>query len=292
MISKDILKDLQYNNGVFPREALIWIIKNQKESTNNLLEILEFATQNIQTLIEDERYFAHIYAMYLLAQFREQRAYKVLINFFSIPGNIILDFTGDVVTEDLARILASVYDGNIDILKQIIENSEINEYVRTAGLQTLSTLVAVGKIDRDEVVSYFKELFEGKLEREFSNVWNSLVIESTNLCPKEVYEEIKKAFKEGLVETFFIDINDVDNALKKGKENSLRELTGSAKYFLIDNTVNELENWACFRKIDSDKKKDLLHSTSSNVKKSPKIGRNAPCPCGSGKKYKKCCLNN
>ncbi len=24
--------------------------------------------------------------------------------------------------------------------------------------------------------------------------------------------------------------------------------------------------------------------------KKPKIGRNAPCPCGSGKKYKKCCL--
>jgi preprotein translocase subunit SecA len=21
----------------------------------------------------------------------------------------------------------------------------------------------------------------------------------------------------------------------------------------------------------------------------PKVGRNAPCPCGSGKKYKKCC---
>lgn len=23
---------------------------------------------------------------------------------------------------------------------------------------------------------------------------------------------------------------------------------------------------------------------------SPKIGRNEPCPCGSGKKYKKCCM--
>ncbi len=23
----------------------------------------------------------------------------------------------------------------------------------------------------------------------------------------------------------------------------------------------------------------------------PKVGRNEPCPCGSGKKYKKCCLN-
>ena len=26
------------------------------------------------------------------------------------------------------------------------------------------------------------------------------------------------------------------------------------------------------------------------VNKEPVIGRNAPCPCGSGKKYKKCCL--
>ncbi|MBC6995220.1 SEC-C domain-containing protein [Lewinella lacunae] len=25
------------------------------------------------------------------------------------------------------------------------------------------------------------------------------------------------------------------------------------------------------------------------VRKGPKIGRNAPCPCGSGKKYKNCC---
>ena len=24
-------------------------------------------------------------------------------------------------------------------------------------------------------------------------------------------------------------------------------------------------------------------------RKSKKVGRNAPCPCGSGKKYKKCC---
>ena len=34
---------------------------------------------------------------------------------------------------------------------------------------------------------------------------------------------------------------------------------------------------------------------ASNVKtfkrNTPKIGRNAPYPCGSGKKYKKCCLN-
>ena len=27
------------------------------------------------------------------------------------------------------------------------------------------------------------------------------------------------------------------------------------------------------------------------VREEPKVGRNDPCPCGSGKKYKKCCLH-
>ena len=31
---------------------------------------------------------------------------------------------------------------------------------------------------------------------------------------------------------------------------------------------------------------------SKTVVKEPKIGRNDPCPCGSGKKYKKCCGKN
>lgn len=33
------------------------------------------------------------------------------------------------------------------------------------------------------------------------------------------------------------------------------------------------------------------YNRSQIVVKEKKIGRNEPCPCGSGKKYKKCCLN-
>jgi SWIM/SEC-C metal-binding protein len=32
----------------------------------------------------------------------------------------------------------------------------------------------------------------------------------------------------------------------------------------------------------------LLHPTATRIAEK-KVGRNAPCPCGSGKKYKKCC---
>jgi uncharacterized protein len=36
-----------------------------------------------------------------------------------------------------------------------------------------------------------------------------------------------------------------------------------------------------------------VHATNArtHIRTGPKIGRNDPCPCGSGLKYKKCCLD-
>ncbi|WP_276321945.1 SEC-C metal-binding domain-containing protein [Nitrosococcus wardiae] len=31
-------------------------------------------------------------------------------------------------------------------------------------------------------------------------------------------------------------------------------------------------------------------SSATYIRATPKVGRNDPCPCGSGKKYKKSCL--
>ncbi len=46
--------------------------------------------------------------------------------------------------------------------------------------------------------------------------------------------------------------------------------------------------------ISASKRKDIKkeYNRSRIVVNDNKIGRNEPCPCGSGKKYKKCCLNN
>jgi preprotein translocase subunit SecA len=35
----------------------------------------------------------------------------------------------------------------------------------------------------------------------------------------------------------------------------------------------------------------IQDSSSFDNPLAPKVGRNDPCPCGSGKKYKKCCMN-
>jgi len=36
---------------------------------------------------------------------------------------------------------------------------------------------------------------------------------------------------------------------------------------------------------------NLINQDKQNTKEKQKTGRNEPCPCGSGKKYKKCCLS-
>lgn len=53
-----------------------------------------------------------------------------------------------------------------------------------------------------------------------------------------------------------------------------------------------LEEWNDLLTEDRRKELYLLQKKSKTVVKPPKIGRNDPCPCGSGKKYKQCCGRN
>jgi uncharacterized protein YecA (UPF0149 family) len=47
-----------------------------------------------------------------------------------------------------------------------------------------------------------------------------------------------------------------------------------------------------FSPIEEDKLGETVSENPPNavIRRGPKIGRNDPCPCGSGRKYKKCCL--
>jgi hypothetical protein len=242
---QEILQQLATNTGTFPREAVAQAIAQREAITPELLRILVEAQHNIAHLIESDS-MPHIYAMYLLAQFREPRAYPLIVEFFSIPGDIALDTTGDVATEDLGRILASVSCGDIRLMTALIENEQANEYVRVAALRGLVTLVACGEQSRDDIVAYYHQLFQGKIARDISFVWNGLVSASNALYPEELYDDIKRAYDDELIETFFIRLADIDATLQRGKERVLDELHHNQRYSLITDTITEMEWWACF----------------------------------------------
>ncbi len=284
---REILAELEYNRGYFPHEAVQEAIRQKDKIIPELLRILENAERNIHQIEEQPSYMAHIYAMFLLAQFREKRAYSLIVDLFSHPGDTSDNIAGDFVTEDLQRVLASVCHGDTTLIKQLIENRDADEYVRNASLKALLVLVVNSEKTREEVMDYYKSLFRGKLERENSMVWNGLVLYSSYLCYEEVYEDIKKVYKDGLVDPFFIDLEDVDEYISRGWEKNLASLKSDRHYQFVEDTVECMEWWACFqpdKKVKTKPRKPL-----ETKPKRKKIGRNDPCPCGSGKKYKKCC---
>jgi hypothetical protein len=275
---QEILARLERNGGRFPRLALGEAVAAQSQITPELLSIIEYARQNVEKVREDGGYIAHLYAMYLLAQFRDERAYPALVDFFSIPGEFPLDATGDVVTEDLSRILASVSHGDTSLMERLAENEEADEYVRAAALDGMVISVAHGEKPREEVIAYFQSLFRGKLRREPSHAWSALVNCSADLHPAELLDDIKQAFEDHLVDESFVDLPWIEEMLERDREQVLKNLREDKRYGLIDNVISEMQGWACF---------DVPESAVPHVGR--KIGRNEPCPCRSGKKYKRCC---
>jgi len=120
---------------------------------------------------------------------------------------------------------------------------------------------------------------------------------------EEVKGTVKELAEKYNVEVFtmtgFLDgINDslkVPNPIDEMEEDTVVSLAFD-KESLYKNMVAakaewlyELPQWEAI--FTEEKRKELYkeQKESGTIRKEKKIGRNDPCPCGSGKKYKKCC---
>jgi len=69
------------------------------------------------------------------------------------------------------------------------------------------------------------------------------------------------------------------------------------EYTLFGDTIEELSGWYCFtEQYDEDQERWQRQAEANRARSQclenpyKGVGRNDPCPCGSGKKFKKCCL--
>lgn len=236
-----ILEDLAYDEGILPREAIEAAIVKHTQITPYLLQILKDAGERIPELINDGSYQGHLYAMYLLAQFRESRALPLIIKLFSFTDDTPHAIAGDVLTEDLSRILASVCDDET-LIKELIETPDVNPYVKAAGITSFVHLVSIGKISRNDAIRYFGELLNYRLEKRPSFAWASLIAAICALYPGELFYPISKAFDIGLIDETFISMEDVTNIINEETvESCLQELLSSPE--LINDTLEEMEKW-------------------------------------------------
>ena len=80
---------------------------------------------------------------------------------------------------------------------------------------------------------------------------------------------------------------DTEVSLAFDKERLYKNMVGAEADWLYN-----LEQWEPI--FDEEKRKELYkeQKQSTTIRKEAKVYPNDPCPCGSGKKYKKCCGKN
>ena len=297
MTIPEILKALELYTGKFPMTPMRAAIEQREAITPELLRVVEVIAANPTEAANREDYMLPVFALYLLAQFREKRAFPGIVKMFSAPGETAYGLVGDTVTEGLNHIFASVYDGHPAPLHGLIENDEANEYVRDAAIKAMVVLEHTGQMPRAEVVEYFRSLFHGRLQRTPSFAWDGLVGAVADLPAPELLTEVRQAYAEDLSDESIAGLEDIERDMA-APQTDRREEHG-----LVTDVISEMEHWAGFHPEDSGPTEPIApeipppppapapiaYVAPKPHVREPKVGRNDPCSCGSGMKYKKCC---
>lgn len=308
MTPEEIKSTLAYNCRDLPSEAMTEAIAQREAMTPILLAELERLAEDPQSIIDQPPpYRFHIFAMFLLAQLREPRALAPILKVCHFPADDLETLFGDLFTEDMGSILASVCQGDISSIKRFIENNELDEFSRAAGLDALITLYAEGALQRDTLVDYLRDISR-KLPHE-SLFWRQWAIAADEIYPEELMPEVRAAYDAGLVDPGFIGLDDFESTVLRGRETAFADLRRVHHY--VTDAVQSLEDCRCFCDTEEtllvdEEDLEILKAGARTLRvvlpqmlqqtrvpysrEAPKVGRNDPCPCGSGQKYKKCCM--
>lgn len=155
-----------------------------------------------------------------------------------------------------------------------------------------------------------KKAYEISTQQEYDEFWNwylpiekdaydELLKNKDTVYTGSVKELAEKLNMEPLTMVGFVD--GINSSLKN--EYDMEQINEDTKldldidfeklYFnMLDATADWLYNLEAWNNILTEQRREEItkdYKRSKIIVKKDKVGRNDPCPCGSGKKYKKCC---
>ncbi|HEY1476093.1 MAG TPA: SEC-C metal-binding domain-containing protein [Chthoniobacterales bacterium] len=114
------------------------------------------------------------------------------------------------------------------------------------------------------------------------------------LHPAELMHEIRPLFRQGIVDPFMTSLEEFEREAKRDRATSLRQ--HGDRFRPITDTAQSISYWGRWKESSALHDSNTAHASSKStpspvptLSTGSKVGRNEPCPCGSGKKYKKCC---
>jgi hypothetical protein len=102
---------------------------------------------------------------------------------------------------------------------------------------------------------------------------------------------VKEAFERGFIDELDMSFRNFEDDLRRAESDSLEEWQRK-EFEPFGEFIEEFSHWAGFKPKEARDEAGWLPSWSATPAHNPfrDVGRNDPCPCGSGKKFKKCCL--
>jgi hypothetical protein len=278
---QEIISRLKVYTGKHPTEALLVAIEKKEAIIPVLLDSIDHAIADTQGLLDEDS--LPLWSLYLLAQFRCQQAFPKLLQFARLPAKRLDNLIGDTLTEGLKNILASTFDEDLEGLIALVLDKGACIWARNAALLSIPIMVKHNLIQRDRAIEVFERLFLVGLEVERSLcILNySLARACVSIRAREFSSQITDCFAKGLITKEYDTLENMLHELEHGDK-------WPDKENLIDDVVKETDWWACFN--ESPVYEEDSDVNQPFVREQGKIGRNDPCPCASGKKYKKCCL--
>ncbi len=215
--------------------------------------------------------------------------------------NMVLD--NDNIHEE---ILKSMYNHIADLVESHIEKEEklndndIKEILEYTNHNLLKKGIKSEEIkDKsvDDTIEYIYEKISNEYETKIKEI------------PDEIINEFEKVISLNVIDKYWMEQINTMSHLREGitlrqyaQDNPLRAYTMEG-FELFDKMLENIDKFTTIYLLKAEirqniERKEAIKPTGTNksdetakirTKTSKKIGRNDPCPCGSGKKYKNCC---
>lgn len=275
---------------VLPEAALVACTLRVEESGPALRALVGRAADGAALTDDEARLLFR--GLYVLGAARDAQSFGPLLRLLRLPSEELEFLLGDAITEGLSRIVAGVFDGRAELLFEAVADRSKDEYVRDALLGAATFLTWEGRIDLDRMRRFLERFDAEHLADDRDFAWIGWLQAIALLGLRELEPRVEAAWRQGRILKGVMEPRHFEEDLAEA-ERGPRDIDRFKRAHLgyIDDVVQAL---AWTRPVEK-----VTHPDPIWVNNGPAppavnpwrhVGRNDPCPCGSGKKAKKCCL--
>ncbi len=286
-LAEQLFLDFVESDGL-PAEAMRKAVANWESCRDFFVGTLEaYAADQLDPAEDGD---ALLFLVHLFGQMRETAAYRPLMNLFeSVAFEKIEAVLGGTLNETLPRILIGIFDGDPGPLEKLILNPDRNQYLRWPALDAFGALAHLGRIEVQHAERVLLDTSNRDL-RSDDGAWVGWLRACAAIATPTLLARARELLTNGTVDPYGLDVGVFEAGIVSWRDDPETELEVLRPF---DDAVDVLSRWHGFSEAgvaERRKAETLGGSIGRDTRVNPyrNVGRNDPCPCGSGRKFKKC----